>query len=66
MKQALKHTDISIFSTFPVIFLQVCKSVLVKVVKYYLHAKFQVNWTTQTEITGEWGGGGGDFSLNQS
>ena len=26
--------------------------------KYYLHAKFQINWTIQTEIT-EGGGGGG-------
>ena len=45
-----KNADISILSNFLAIFFKVF-SILRNFTKYYLHAKFQINWTIQTEIT---------------
>ena len=43
---------ISAFEQLPGNFFQVFFSISRNFTKYYLHAKFQINWTTQTEIKG--------------
>ena len=45
-----KNTDISILSNFLAIFSDFF-SISRNFTKYYLHAKFQINWSIQTEIT---------------
>ena len=42
-----KNADISILSNF----LAICFSITTNFANYYLRAKFQINWTIQTEIT---------------
>ena len=49
--KSLKSADISILSNFLAIFFGFF-SISRNFTKYYLHAKFQINWTIQTEITG--------------
>ena len=51
-----KNVDISILSNF-LNFFPIFFPIERKFAKYYTHAKFQINWTIQTEITG--GGKGG-------
>ena len=46
-----KNADISVLSNFLAIFFRILFSISRNFTKYYLHAKFQVNWTIQTEIT---------------
>ena len=50
IKQVLKNADIRILSNFLAIFSDFF-SISRNFTKYYLHAKFQINWTIQTEIT---------------
>ena len=47
MEQVLKNADISILRQFLANFF----SISINFTKYCLHAKFQINWTIQTEIT---------------
>ena len=54
MEGVLKNADISVLSNFLAIFFQIFFSIWRNVTMYYLHAKFQINWTIQKEIT-EWG-----------
>ena len=54
MEQVVKNADISVLSNFLAIFFEFF-SISRNFTKYYLHAKFQINWSIQTEITG--GGG---------
>ena len=42
-----KNADISVLSNFLAIFFSISRTFT----KYYLHAKFQINWTIQTEIS---------------
>ena len=48
--ESSKNADISILSKFLAISLGLF-SISRNFAKYYLHAKFQINWTIQTEIT---------------
>ena len=50
MEQSSKNADISILSNFLTLFSDFF-SISRNFTKYYLHAKFQINWTIQTEIT---------------
>ena len=50
MQQVLKNAYISILSNFLAIF-SIFLSISRNFSKYYPHAKFQINWTIQTEIT---------------
>ena len=52
-----KNADISVLKKLPGNFFRIFFSISRNIAKYYLHAKFQINWTIQTEIT-EGGGGG--------
>ena len=51
MEWLLRNVDSSILSNCPGFFLQIFSSISRNFTKYYLHAKFQINWTIQTEIT---------------
>ena len=57
-KECSKTADFSVLSNFLAIFLLIFFSISRNFTKYYIHAKIQINWTIQTEIT-EGGGGGG-------
>ena len=46
-----KNANISILSNFLAMFLKSFFSISRNFTKYYLHAKFQINWIIQTEIT---------------
>ena len=46
-----KNADISVLSNFLAIFFKYFSRYREIFAKYYLHAKFQINWTIQTEIT---------------
>ena len=59
MERVLKNANISILSKFLTIFLLISRNFA----KRYLHAKFQINWTIQTEITE---GGVGAENLQKS
>ena len=60
MERVLKNVDISILSNFLAVFFQIFFSISRNFAKYSLHAKFQVNWTIETKITG---GGGAKSAL---
>ena len=51
MEQVIKNDDVSILNNFLAIFFSVLFLISRNFTKYYLHAKFQINWTIQTEIT---------------
>ena len=50
MERVLNNADISILSIFWQFFFKFFLKID-KLLNYYLHAKFQINWTIQTEIT---------------
>ena len=51
MERVLKNADISVLGNFLAIFFLNFFSISRNFTKYDLHAKFQINWTIQTEIT---------------
>ena len=51
MEQVIKNADVSVLRMFLAIFFYFFFWILRNFTKYYLHAKFQINWTIQTEIT---------------
>ena len=50
--KSAKNADISILSNFLAFFFHFFFLAIENFAKYYLHAKFQINRTIQTEITG--------------
>ena len=56
MEQVLKNADFSILSNFLAIF-SIFFAISRTFAKYHIHAEFQINWISQTDIT-EGGGGG--------
>ena len=47
MGQVIKNADVSVLRNFLAMFFSISRNFT----KYYLHAKFQINWIIQTEIT---------------
>ena len=61
MEQVIEKCWYQHFEQLPGNFFRIFFSVSRSFTNYYLHAKFQINWTIQTEITE--GGGGAESAI---